>query len=264
MSKAFQRILQLEGSCNLRDLGGYPAADGRRVRAAVLYRSGVLTYLTADDKQRIKALGVRVICDLRRARERRDEPTQWPGDDVKIVALDENPALESQGELSWRDAANGDAAREIMVNLYRNMPVWLESRLRSMFEVLAAGNVPLLFHCSAGKDRTGLAAALILHCIGVQRETILSDYALTNKAVDLEQFALKHRSARLGLSAADHPILKLPLDVRKATLGAETAYLSAALERIERDYQSIDNYLNEQFGITPDMQRRIRSLLLTP
>jgi protein tyrosine/serine phosphatase len=98
----------------------------------------------------------------------------------------------------------------------------------------------------------------------VQRETILADYALTNEAVDLEQFALKHRAARLGLSAGDHPILKIPLDVRKATLGAEAAYLSAALERIELDYQSIDNYLNELFGVTTDMQRHIRSLLLTP
>lgn len=264
MNSAFSRVLNLEGSCNLRDLGGYPTADGRYVRPAVLYRSGVMTYLTEGGKQLIEGLGIRVICDLRRARERNDEPTLWRADGLRVIAVEEDPALESQGELAWRDATSGESARQVMIELYRNMPVWLEGRLRGIFQALAAGEVPLLFHCAAGKDRTGLAAALVLHCLGVERAAILADYALTNEVIDLEQFARAHRKARLGLGRAEHPVLRMSVEARRATMRADVDYLSAALGQIERDYPSIDHYLAERLGVTAALQHQMRNLLLMP
>ncbi|MDB6062510.1 MAG: protein-tyrosine phosphatase [Verrucomicrobiaceae bacterium] len=264
MADTFQRVLNLEGSCNLRDMGGYPAADGRCVQTGKLFRSGVLAYLTETDKQRIAELGIRAVCDLRRSDERADEPTQWPVDaNVKFFIWDDEPDVESAGELSWQNAKSGEHIRDVMIKLYRNMPAWLENRLRGVFEYLAAGNVPLLFHCAAGKDRTGLTASLILHSLGVDRETILADYALTNTAVDLGGFMMKHKKAGMGLTDQEHPLKKMAPDVREALLSADPVYLSAALDQIEQDYKTIDNFLNERFGITPELQKHVRDQLLT-
>ncbi len=264
MTENFTRVLDLEAGCNLRDLGGYPTVDGRRVQTGKLYRSGVMAYFTEADKRRIAELGIRAVCDLRRSNERADEPTQWPDDDnVKFFVWDDEPDLEAQGELSWQNATSGEHAREVMTKLYRNMPAWLENRLRGVFEYLAGGHVPLLFHCAAGKDRTGLTAALILHSVGVERDTILADYELTNRAVNLQEFMLKHKKAAMGLTDQEHPVLKIPVDVREAIITADARYLSAAFEQIENDYQTVDNFLRERFGITPDLQQHIRSLLLT-
>lgn len=264
MAEQFQRVLNLEGSCNLRDLGGYPTTDGRRVQTGKLYRSGVMAYFTDSDKQHLAELGIRAICDLRRSNERADEPTQWPSNtDVKFFVWDDEPVLEAQGELEWQNAISGDHVREVMIKLYRNMPAWLENRLRGVFEYLAAGHVPLLFHCAAGKDRTGLTAALILHSIGVERDTIIADYVLTNEAVDLEAFILKNKKAAMGLTDQEHPLQKMSLDVREALMGADAAYLKAAFEQIELEYQTVDNFLRERFGITPELQQHMRNLLLT-
>ena len=165
--------------------------------------------------------------------------------------------------MSWQNIANTADAQKVMVDLYRNMPIWLEHRLRGVFEHLASGCVPLLFHCSAGKDRTGLTAALVLHSLGVERETILADYALTNEAVDLLQFVLKNNKFGAGLATHDHPVMKMPADVRDALMRAETAYLEAAFEQIENDYRSIDNFLCERFGITAELRHSMRDALLT-
>ena len=263
MSNAFQRVVVLEGGCNLRDLGGYPTVDGRIVKPGQLYRSGVMAYFTETDKQQLAELGIRVICDLRRADERSGEPTQWPDASVQIVSCDSESESEAQGELSWQNIASGDNARQIMVDLYRNMPTWLEQRLRGVFDNLAKGNVPLLFHCSAGKDRTGLTAALILHSLGVERATILADYAYTNEAVDLLQFFRKYNKFGGGLTDEDHPAMQMPTDVRTALMLADAIYLEAALEQIETDYRSIDNFLHERFSITPELQQHMRNLMLS-
>lgn len=262
MTETFQRVLKLEGGCNLRDLGGYRSVDGRAVKPGQLYRSGVMAYFSEADKRQLSELGIRVICDLRRADERSEEPTQWPDASVKIFTADESADIESQGELAWQDIASSEQVRQVMIDLYRNMPAWLEHRLRGVFDYLGRGHVPLLFHCSAGKDRTGLTAALILHTLGVERATILADYAYTNEAVDLQQFFLKHKKFSGGLTDEEHPTMKMPADVRRALMSADEAYLQAALQQIETEYQSIDNFLHERFGVTAELRDHIRSLTL--
>lgn len=259
----FQRVISLQGSCNLRDLGGYETMDGRRVRHGHLFRSGVLAYFTDEDLRHLQELNVQVICDLRRAEERADEPTRWPGDTVKIRAWDDEPAMEAKGELAWRDSRSAEQVFEVMTGLYRTMPLWLEKRLQGVFESIVNGEVPLLFHCAAGKDRTGLVAALLLHTLGVPRHTILQDYALTNEAVDLEQFTLAHRKAGMGLTDRDHPLLSMPVSVRKALMAAEPSYLSAALEQIEQDYDSIENFLQHKIAVGPELIKDIQRVLLT-
>lgn len=264
MNSDFQRVLSLEGGCNFRDMGGYTTVDGRRVKQGQLYRSGVMAYFSEADKKYLAQLGIRAICDLRRATERQDEPTAWPAaDQVKMVVWDDAPDIESQGQLAWQQAVSGEHARQIMTDLYRNMPVWLESRLRGVFQCIVSGDVPIVFHCAAGKDRTGLTAALVLHAMGVDRKSILYDYQLTNQAVNLEAFTLKYNKAAMGLTEQDNPMLKIPLNVRRALIDADSNFLSAALTEIEQDYQTIDNFLAERLGITAEVRAQIRDNLLT-
>lgn len=260
LEDSFQRVIQLEGGCNLRDLGGYQAADGRRVRSGMLYRSGVLAYLTDRDRQQLSVLNVQVICDLRRIEEREHEPTLWP-EGAEILAWDDDESG-GKNERSWNQARDGEQCRDIMLNLYRTMPKWLHLRLRGVFESLAGGRVPLLFHCAAGKDRTGLTAALILHMIGVPRETIVQDYLLTNEAVDLEQFTSRYRRAGLGLSDQAHPISLMPADVRRALIMADADYLNSALGEIETEFGSIEQFLLERIDVQPVMVTEIRDRLL--
>ncbi|MAT52417.1 MAG: protein tyrosine phosphatase [Porticoccaceae bacterium] len=256
------RVLPLAGACNLRDLGGYPTTDGRRVKPGVLFRSGVMSYFYPEDHATLHRLGMRTICDLRRADERNKEPTRWPAE-VQIIAWDDEPHHEAQSELSWEDSTTPEDARNTIIGLYRAMPNWLNVRLRGIFEQLAEGNVPLVFHCAAGKDRTGLSAALILHTLGVPRETILDDYELTNTAVDLGAFMLKHHKAALGLTDGEHPLQTMDPGVREVLMKADRDYLSAALDQIERDYQHIDNYVEDRLGVDNAMRRSLRDALLT-
>jgi len=263
MNEALSKVLPFEGGCNFRDLGGYRTIDGLQVRPGVLFRSGVMSYFTPDDQPQLTNLGMRTICDLRRADERNKEPTRWPSAETMLVYWDEEPHIDAQSELSWQDSVSGEHARSVMISLYRAMPGWLHTRLKGIFEHLAAGNVPLLFHCAAGKDRTGLSAALVLHTLGVPRQTILDDYEFTNTAVDLGAFMLKHSRAALGLTDGEHPLQTMDPGVRDVLMSADRVYLSAALEQIEVDHDSVDNYVRDMLGVTDAMKRDIRATLLT-
>lgn len=256
----FERTLNLEAGCNFRDLGGYLTHDGRRIRPGLLFRSGVMSYLTPRDRERVSSLGIRAICDLRRPKERQTEPSHWPDASIRVLCWDQGPDPTSSNLSQCRTP---EEAREAMIELYRAMPLSLEPRLRGTFQCLAEGNVPLIFHCAAGKDRTGLAAALILHALGVPRETILEDYRLTNQAVNLEQFLAEHRHAGLGLGNPSHPLVVLPREVRQLMMAAHDSYLETALARIEKDHQSIDDYLEAKLGVDHHQRNAIRERVLT-
>lgn len=263
MAVSFQRILPLEGGCNLRDLGGYRTSDGRRIRQGVLFRSGVMSYFTPNDHAQLSALKVRTICDLRRADERAMEPTRWPTATPMIYWGEEQPRVKrAKREALPANSTAGDRTRAGMVDFYRTMPCWLQTQLRDILRRLAGGETPLLFHCSAGKDRTGFSAAIVLHLLGAPRSTIFDDYELTNTAVDLKAFMLKHQRATLGLTDEKHPLESLPADVLNALLFVDRAYLSAAFAEIEKDHNSIDGYVRNILGIGDDVIQQLRNALL--
>ncbi|GIX30409.1 MAG: protein-tyrosine-phosphatase [Porticoccaceae bacterium] len=258
------RHIPLEGAFNFRDFGGYPSRFGGAVRRAVLYRSDGLHRLSAADRARVAALGIRTLCDLRRARERERMPSRWPeGVPVERLHLpligDEVPtsrerlAVEGLG----RDP---QVARAVMADIYRRMvsePL-AQASLASLLTRLADdGAVPLLIHCSGGKDRTGVACALILSLLGVPEDWVLADYLASRELytarIDLGR-AAGQVFGQLG-EAGDAEAVRPLYDVAPA-------YLACAFEEIAREYGDVEQYARRALRLGSAEIERIRANLL--
>jgi protein-tyrosine phosphatase len=255
-----QRVIPLLGGRNFRDLGGYTTDEGLRVRWGRVYRSGVLSYLTEGDHRYLRKLGIRVLCDLRTRRERDREPVQWHGQGRIRKHWDYDPNQVSIEEDIYCTGFSAESARQAMVKLYAQLPNRLVHQYRWLFSTLAAGKLPLVFSCSAGKDRTGVAAALLLRCLGVPSSQVVADFVLTDRVVDLERIYFSAARPALREEGRSSP----PRSVREALLAASPEYLDAAIDQIERDYGSVRGYVRRGLKITETQVTQIRSLLLEP
>src|SRR5690606_2871519 len=194
----------LQGTPNFRDLGGLLTADGRQLRHGRLFRTEGPAYLAAADIAQLRNIGLRLVCDLRSDNEREHEPNTWCGDcDLHLLNLDVSADLRAHGNEAW-EALKTDpspaGARNAMLYNYRAMAHGMAPHLRTLFQrMIAHGEIPALIHCTAGKDRTGFAIAVILHTLGVPRETIYADYLLSRQHASAERFG---RSIVQGFSAA--------------------------------------------------------------
>ena len=239
----------LVGGCNFRDIGGYLTRSGGTVRRGVLYRSGVLTYLTKADHAALAPIGIRTIVDLRRDDEIAAEPTTWPGPVSNVSWQMDEAIAASQRGAPWEHSASGAEARAWMIRSYATMKDWLVRPLRGLFDVVLRGGTPALFHCAAGKDRTGFCAAMVLGLVGVAEDDILADYTLTNSAVDLHAFTIRHRAAGMGLTDGAHPFARMHPEVRDALMRAEPDYLRAALDSVVAAHGSIAGYARQALGL---------------
>jgi protein-tyrosine phosphatase len=258
-----ERIPPLEGGRNFRDLGGYPTEDGRVVRWGQLYRSGAMSALTEADYRYLASLRIAAICDFRATRERDSEPTLWPGPDAPAMyARDYDMRMASVRAAVDQGERTAAAMETAMIGFYADLAYEHAESYQLLFNAMLEGRLPLVFNCSAGKDRTGVAAALILSLLGVPREHILDDYSLSEKLVDFEGLA-----ARAGASdtATGFTSLKrFTPEARAPLLRSNPAYLIHALEEIERREGSIANFLQSQFGVGPRETEALRGALLQP
>lgn len=249
-------LLPLEGGFNLRDMGGYPAADGRVVKHGNLYRSGVMSLLTEADEAHLAGLGIATVCDLRRPGERRREPTRWCESAGALYwSRDYGESSGVLSELMRGPMPDKEGVRQKMVDLYPEILVDHKPSYRFLFERLAAGHVPLLFNCSAGKDRTGVGAALILSVLGVPRDAIFEDYLLTNKFADFGRIMAR------GGDRDYERYRQIDPEVIRPLFAADAAYLDAMFESLDRDHGGIDGYLAE-IGVDAGVTVRLRDMLL--
>lgn len=252
-----QRLLPLEGGVNFRDMGGYQGAEGRRVKWRQLYRSGTMARLTDADRQHLAERGIRAIIDFRTVEEQEREPNDWGmslGD-----AYWRRPHTETFGNWSGLDPAKLKAVRDVEVVMeegYRRLPQQQAEAYAEMFRRLAAGNVPAVIHCTAGKDRTGGGAALILAALGVSREAIIADFVMTERAVDLTKaLAGRKRSAKYDTFA------KIDPEVTKAFLSARPSFINAFLDSLNDEFGSVEGYLAD-LGMTASDIAEMRASLL--
>jgi protein-tyrosine phosphatase len=256
------RMLPLTGGRNFRDTGGYATADGCRVRRGMVFRSGAMAYLTNADHAHLRTRGIRLICDLRTAKERNNEPNNWPDTSVKTLSWEYDPSIISLREFRSAREFTADSSRDAMTALYRRMPRAFSTVYADVFRALADDDLPAVIHCSAGKDRTGLASALILLSLGVQTSDVMNDYTLTERLIDLEHLIFAHQQGSIGMDE-DHSFLsKLGPDVRRPLVSSPAAYLEAALKQIRLDHGSVEGYIHDGMGIAPEVLQRLRTRLL--
>ena len=257
------RVFDLPGSCNLRDFGGYATTDGRHVREGRLLRSGVLHKLTPAAVADLSAMDVRAVCDLRRSEERRLHPNPCLGPACRTFEWDSAVESSPMRERSFAEAPSIEDARRFMVGMYERLPYLLQPRLAGAFASIEhAGEGAALIHCSAGKDRTGVAVALVLEVLGVPRETIVADYVYTNQAADLAAQLLGDGAPGAGLAATAAPILALPAIARAAVLDAHPSYIAATFAAIEARHGGVERYLREELQLDPALPAELRPRLL--
>ncbi|MBI5262854.1 MAG: tyrosine-protein phosphatase [Bradyrhizobium sp.] len=234
MSDSPARHLKLQGASNFRDLGGYPATDGRIIRWRQLFRSNHLGHLTPADVEIVRSLGVKSAFDFRGLDERAEALCGLAEITVHSLPIEPTVVAALRARLAAGSLCAADAL-EIMRESYRNYVRRNTHSFRALFAHLQENSAPLVIHCTAGKDRTGFACALILYALGVSDNTISEDYLLTN------QFYRRDPS-----SGTD-----LPEEVLQAIGSVEASYLAAGLEAIRADYGDLENYLQEGLGVGP-------------
>jgi protein-tyrosine phosphatase len=259
--RSAHRLLNFEGISNFRDLGGYPAADGRAVKWGKLYRSGHLATASNADLAGLAELQLASFIDFRSGAEKTEEPNRLP--DPARFALVEIPVLDEGNrnlfnEISTRieEGTLGDFDPDLtMVQANRQFADEFTPQFRQFVDtVLEADGAPVLWHCTAGKDRTGFAAAVLLRILGVPQDIIMQDY-LASSAPALESRRKELLMLRLfeGEETADKIAVML---------GVEPAWLEAAFEQIDTTWGSFDNYVAEGLQLSAADVQRLRANLL--
>ena len=181
MSDSPARHLNFAGASNFRDLGGYPARDGRVVRWRQIFRSNHLGHLTEADIEALRGLGVRRAFDFRGTEER--VAAMCGVEEIAVHSLPVEPTVVAalRARLATGAALSSTDALEVMRDSYRNYVRQNTPSFRALFAHLVDDHAPLVIHCTAGKDRTGFACALILHALDVPDDLISEDYLLTNR-----------------------------------------------------------------------------------
>jgi protein tyrosine/serine phosphatase len=249
------RILPLEGVHNFRDYGGYAVAGGGRIKRRALWRSGQHGTASDADLEAIDSLGLRHVIDFRGDSERLASPCRrGPAFGAEVVFYDgetANLAPHLEAADGVLDAAGAFRAME---RIYRNLPQrkplhWV---MRRLFATLARGEGPSLVHCLAGKDRTGMAVALLHHALGVHPDDIMADFLLTNAAGNIDARIAAGGDA---IRARHGGIAE---DTIRVLMGVDERYLHAMQAALEEHYGSVDSFLERELGVDSAMRDALR------
>ncbi|WP_345943668.1 tyrosine-protein phosphatase [Streptomyces sp. SID3212] len=240
------RLVKLDGMDNFRDVGGYRTADGRWVKMGVVYRSGALNNLTAADLAKLKRLGISVDYDLRMTSERTAGPDRLPRGVRYVVA---NVTGDSAGTGLPTTVAS---AEQLMTDGEKSMvsSATAKDAYSQVFGGIGADADGVLYHCSAGKDRTGWASAALLTALGVPRETVYTDYLASNT-----YRAASNAAALAAMAPAQAAVYKPLLDVRPE-------YLDAGFQEVKDAYGSFASYEKKALGLDAKDINKLKSQLL--
>ncbi len=232
------RLIVLEGSFNTRDLGGYKTADGKTVKWNLVYRSDDLANLTNNDLNTLEKLNIKTIIDFRTESEQRRAPDKVPSTVKNIFSIISD--VGDMSSINVKEITN-DSGANLMIKGNEYLVENSKKQYTQFFQILMNENsTPLIFHCSAGKDRAGFAAAMFLSSLGVDRETIYEDYMLSAKYATKKYQYLIDESPNLA-----------------ALMTVKREYLKAAFDKIDKEYGGIENYLKNELNVDLDLMRSI-------
>ena len=228
---------------NFRDFGGLPTENGKNIKKGIFYRSGSYRDLGFEDRQFIQSLGIQNLFDYR-------EDMEQDTDEKQVELAETFHAVSASGHLGiFDDEDNGEVVKisdESMMDMYRRLPIE-NPAYKVLFEVLVEeDSVPLLHNCTAGKDRTGVASALVQLCLGATMDSVLLDYM---KSMEAFGSIMKNERRRLNGNSECDLLHKLP------GLIIKPSFLVTALESIINTYGSFDEYFTQEFGL--DVEKRV-------
>jgi protein-tyrosine phosphatase len=246
MPTAYVRHFNLAGASNFRDLGGYPGQDGRTIRWGQIFRSNHLGNLTKADIDVVRGLSLKSVFDFRGLEERTAVTCALQEIAIHSLPIEPTVVAALRARRASGTPLSSSDGLEVMRDSYRNYVRHNTPRFRALFAHLLEDRAPLVIHCTAGKDRTGFACALILHALGVADELIAEDYLLTNR------FYRRDPAASIDL----------PEEVRKMLASVERSFLGAAFDAIRTDYGDIEEYLSDGLGLDAAQCTRLQERYL--
>ncbi|GAB5415094.1 MAG: tyrosine-protein phosphatase [Congregibacter sp.] len=249
------RVVGLSGSPNFRDAGGYASRHGSRMHWGKVYRSGHLATLSEADQARFAQLEIELICDLRRPDEQAHEPSLIPSD-VKVLSAPITPGSQRSAIYDDSTQIRGAAAMvEFMCNINREFVRSQSDSYRQVFaELLESGATRVLFHCSAGKDRTGFAVAMLQMALGVADNDIEADYLLSRHYYRAEE--------QLPRVREKYPVDHLSDEDLAPMMLSDIRYLHSALETIDALHGSREDYLAVELGLGAQEREELRRRFL--
>jgi protein-tyrosine phosphatase len=262
------QIINLKGTTNTRDIGGYLTDDLSTVRYGQIIRSENLSRLTPSDFQKLEEIGVKTVIDLRTDKEHNQAPTVWVGDNPPQfhhfpVGDSQDEWFKAQRKMIKKNRFTQKQALEHMVEGYRVIAETASPSYQKLMAVaLDESNWPILIHCNAGKDRAGIAVTLLLEALGVDREIIMDEFLLTNEVGRTQEkaalIAKKRNISRSGSKLNKSPSAEAWMPI----VGVDAEMLEAFYASVDEQYGSMDAFLTE-LGVDQDARRSLAASLTT-
>ena len=244
------RHVNLIGASNFRDLGGYETEDGMQLKRGLIYRSDNLSHLSEEDIKKINQIGIKTVCDFRSNTELDEFPS--PFSEKTLPALKHIPiktlGTKDLRDLSIRDDVTSEEMAKEMQHHYVLYVHQHKKKYRDFINLVAFGEIPLVFHCFAGKDRTGFGALLVLGLLGVKKEIIIEDYLLTNKFF---KGPIVTEEWRDTASEKLKPLFEARVD-----------YINAAFKEIYSTHETIEDFVIEELKLNSDTIDILKSRIL--
>lgn len=259
----YRRVLRLEGGSNFRDMGGYKTVDGKTVVRGKLFRSGAMSSITDKDREYLSKFDFKLVADLRSVEERELYPDYWVLESKKIDYISEDyPFLKAVEKFQQEKPPS-------MEEIYADIGILIEPTVKRYFNALLEGKTPAIVHCSAGQDRTGITSALVLLTLGVPKDVVIEDYLLST---DFRQPMIEKGKVDLEKASKTNAFAKFMLQYQKRNSHPErpnslitkdgTPYVIFALNKIEREYGSVEIYLDKVLNINNKDVEKLKSLYL--
>lgn len=268
-----KRILDISGTLNFRDLGGYKTEDGRAVQWGCVYRSAQLDRLSEEGITQMAELGIKTVVDLRFSQESNKYPTIPAAvPNAEMLSWDKEKAIDSNQQAddmqaSWKGSLESHDPQQVKEAMRVNYPQKLYSHAaiyRKMLLRLSKSKTPLLFHCAAGKDRTGVAAAILLSLLGVSNQQIIDDYLLTQQQLQgrIEAWIAGGATGEKGNQDFQNSLDRYPRHVLDPIFSADESYILTLLEYIDVTYGSFQEYAKQHLGLGDDVIEQLKVHLL--
>ncbi|WP_148550625.1 tyrosine-protein phosphatase [Paraclostridium bifermentans] len=243
---------------NFRDIGGCKSSDGRVVKEGLFFRSANLVNLSKNDLQMLKDLNIKTIFDFRDESERLSSPSDIV-ENINYIRIPAMPQLKSNiaqlGSIKemMENMFDKNNAFELLKEAYYNLPVNNPAYKELVKLMQNDSSLPILMHCTAGKDRTGVGSAIILMILGVNRSSIVEDYLKSNQSA---------KDSINEILSVQPELKNVPKDKLKYIFGVNETYINEVFKRIDTDFESTEDYLLKEFNLTKDDIKNLQSKYL--